>query len=881
MPARHEYKIFMAPREQPYMHIGYMLICIAQACGITCVPPEYAAAVVRLRRMRRISSVYQRPGVSSNNDVSELHRCGRYTKVHPLDRLVAEELDPWRHLNEALKLRFPRKHGAGKIGNCMREAANELARCEWHRLDATRRLWITEFQDALRPLGPMNDHIRSFAPSNLAPIMQHLNVASIAAIAEAVWWPDELLCRHLLFGAPVVDGPEESCPDTKLFRPIGANASYTLDELHSGDACPRWYQWSNGKREEVRGERLPSSERYFAKCAHDTKEEAVKALAKAGITHAQARSAMMAHAQGNAKAVPTLLARVADAKARRGLRRVFAAETISRKEADATKPTAEQPQPWRAFEERANTTMGGIRKVRVARRHVVYRGVDKNGDDKPRAVDDCRHANGAATVPEAVDYPSFMCIVWMACWLMRACWSAKRKRPQLFCGLDDMASAYRVVSAAWRPCVGYVVWYSLLAGCMVVQRFFGHLFGQKAASNNYSRVPRLACVVAITFFLVLVWHYVDDHMYCDLAWGHDTAMLCLDCVYAEMGWELEPGKRKPMGEINVALGAQTDLSRSTEGVAIVRPDMAKVKENLDALRLMKERGECRPADAEQVVGRWRWSSSQVFSRVGTAALQPFAERARSSDRESGRQDACKWTEAMSSSLEFLELVFSDEFRHELVIPMLAQLDASGAPITDDEPCLICYTDAETKPGEPTGAARTSVHGWCAYHVVDQRDGRHYSGRIAVDDTFQARLKQGRATYIGQYEEIAAVAVMYTLPQLFKDRKVIHFVDNAGSLSHLVNGYAGEPDSAKIVNMFHIALLALGVEWWGEWVPSKANPADLKTRVERLDEFYAAMAGVDLTEDDMILPDIDMDASALREWMLLMRNRIAEQGERAD
>ena len=48
------------------------------------------------------------------------------------------------------------------------------------------------------------------------------------------------------------------------------------------------------------------------------------------------------------------------------------------------------------------------------------------------------------------------------------------------------------------------------------------------------------------------------------------------------------------------------------------------------------------------------------------------------------------------------------------------------------------------------------------------------------------------------------------------------MNNAGSLSHLVNGYANQADSAHLVNLFHAALIALRVKWWGEWV-SPAKP----------------------------------------------------------
>ena len=46
--------------------------------------------------------------------------------------------------------------------------------------------------------------------------------------------------------------------------------------------------------------------------------------------------------------------------------------------------------------------------------------------------------------------------------------------------------------------------------------------------------------------------------------------------------------------------------------------------------------------------------------------------------------------------------------------------------------------------------------------------------------------------------------------------------------HLINGYAGEANIAnminllyQMINLFHLALTALDVEWYGEWVPSEA------------------------------------------------------------
>jgi hypothetical protein len=38
--------------------------------------------------------------------------------------------------------------------------------------------------------------------------------------------------------------------------------------------------------------------------------------------------------------------------------------------------------------------------------------------------------------------------------------------------------------------------------------------------------------------------------------------------------------------------------------------------------------------------------------------------------------------------------------------------------------------------------------------------------------------------------------------------------------------------ARLVNLFHLALVGLECTWYGEWVPSKMNIADIMTRALR-------------------------------------------------
>ena len=85
------------------------------------------------------------------------------------------------------------------------------------------------------------------------------------------------------------------------------------------------------------------------------------------------------------------------------------------------------------------------------------------------------------------------------------------------------------------------------------------------------------------------------------------------------------------------------------------------------------------------------------------------------------------------------------------------------------------------------------------------------------------------TYIAQLEVLAAVAAYFTYPRLFVGRRVHHFIDNTVALSALVHGYSGKPDLAKMVNAFFLQMAGLRASVYFDWVPSKANIADLPSR----------------------------------------------------
>ena len=126
----------------------------------------------------------------------------------------------------------------------------------------------------------------------------------------------------------------------------------------------------------------------------------------------------------------------------------------------------------------------------------------------------------------------------------------------------------------------------------------------------------------------------------------------------------------------------------------------------------------------------------------------------------------------------------------------------------------------------------------------------------------------RKTYIAELETLAAIAVYSTYPSLIAGRRVNHFIDNTVALSALVHGYAGKPDLAKSVNIFYLQMIGLRASVYFDYVPSKANIADLPSR-NGWTELRASLLGITLPHampDTLILPSVSSWAAPLAAWV---------------
>ena len=160
-------------------------------------------------------------------------------------------------------------------------------------------------------------------------------------------------------------------------------------------------------------------------------------------------------------------------------------------------------------------------------------------------------------------------------------------------------------------------------------------------------------------------------------------------------------------------------------------------------------------------------------------------------------------------------------------------------------------------------------------VYDQLTGIEEEAHVDLPEYYYSLLQADLKTYISQAELIAGIMPFWSRPDLFAGRRVIHFMDNTAALSALANGYSRKPDLARLVNLYHVAVVALGCEWWGEWVPSAANLADIPTREKSAGRRPAHVRDGGAVE----LPPLHWGAGQLREWMARMEERHLEAVQR--
>lgn len=294
-------------------------------------------------------------------------------------------------------------------------------------------------------------------------------------------------------------------------------------------------------------------------------------------------------------------------------------------------------------------------------------------------------------------------------------------------------------------------------------------------------------------------------------------------------------KRQWNAPSNPVLGVMVNLAscHRPDGYATVATLRARIDKVLTLMRKAAAANYLSPAQAGKLKGLLGFTLLPVMFRFGRAATQPLTQR---QHKERG---ACRWTPPLRAMATFFERT----------LPTLPELRVYMRP-RRMRPVLI-YTDASYV------VVRGQRRLWLGMYVFDPVSFAEFYSRLLVPASFYKYFAADKRTYIAQGELLVAVAAYYTLPELLRERAVMHFIDNMVALSAMVNGYASKADCAILVNTFHEAVLRLRVYLWAEWVPSAANIGDWPSRPGKVHLVPRSAKWVDL-----VLPPVQAFADML-------------------
>ena len=378
-------------------------------------------------------------------------------------------------------------------------------------------------------------------------------------------------------------------------------------------------------------------------------------------------------------------------------------------------------------------------------------------------------------------------------------------------GTDDIESAYRRVMCAWPQFTVVAIWHPD-RGETVFMTLPGLNFGLKSAVVSFNRFPLVAVRLLRELFGWTGGSYFDDFVTVEPRFCEGSGQEVLREVMEMLGLPVSSEKHIPLSSIFVFLGVQTDFSvlgvSRKVWLGVTAERQSRLRESI--AEFLAE-GQMSAGEASKLAGRLAFATSWAAGKFGRAVLQPLFARAASTDGEASLGQF-----GLEGALRFF-----DGALEEGLPPREYDLDPEAASVVQ------VWTDAMWEPSQREPARIAFVVRFPAEGGVGK--ARWVFGACNTPEVLMRRFVR-RKNYIGQLELLAAVAVYYSVPEL-RGRRVLHWIDNTSVISALTKGYSRAPDSVRILHVFKAYCLGLGVSIWFQWVPSKANIADLPSRNE--------------------------------------------------
>lgn len=247
---------------------------------------------------------------------------------------------------------------------------------------------------------------------------------------------------------------------------------------------------------------------------------------------------------------------------------------------------------------------------------------------------------------------------------------------------------------------------------------------------------------------------------------------------------------------------------ATHRRATVTPRAERCDFIRNQLRECEDRNRLTPGLAKELFGKLSFCLQSLFGRVGRASALPLLKRCHDNSDLSFNAD-------LKEMRQFFDLVLD---KHDLP----SRTFHLGR---EERPPVILYSDACDKPDYPG-------LGMICHDMDEPTLGRYYAADTCQQWLLDIIHEDCPSGTINPLEMLAALNTVLTMSSRLRGRRVVFYVDNTSTWSAMIQGYTSSKSMARISALFHLAIAALQIDCWVEWVNSEANLADWPSRPAR-------------------------------------------------
>ncbi len=371
-------------------------------------------------------------------------------------------------------------------------------------------------------------------------------------------------------------------------------------------------------------------------------------------------------------------------------------------------------------------------------------------------------------------------------------------------GTDDEKSAYR-----WRPVsdkhagLTVVAYWDYERRRVRYLQLIGHPFGLSAAVVSYNRGPELLTAAARRILSIPTAHFYDDHLVLGTSLEKSSGQKGLRLLAKLTGTQFDDTKHKDMRPAFVFIGCFVNAwAAFSDLILLVLPKRGRAESIKELMPAHMRRGRLTAAEAATLRGKTSFAGSQLTGRAMRGCERALIKREHADSSTAIDDNLLLTFEFIASALDLLP-------------PRRIHLThvASRRP-------LILYSDAEYTVNKPMGFGFLVFAPWLA---------RPLGGFGVVPDDLTQQFET-RMTQIAIGETLAAISAFYSVPELFQNVDILHFVDNQSALASIISGSSKAEDIGAIACLYHLILGARGSRSWLEYVESSANLSDGLSRM---------------------------------------------------